>query len=378
MKTIKNILLLLAIAISGSVRAQVPPGSGLNPGHNIIQLALLLDVSGSMDGLINQAKTELWAVANEAAKASKKQFPARLEIALYEYGRSTNDVRAGYVKQLVGFTTDLDTLSKVLFALNTNGGDEYCGQVIAKSLEELQWRKSDSVFKVIFIAGNEEFTQGTVSYASSCSNAKEKGVLVNTIHCGDSMGGVNGQWHMGAIKGGGRYFYINSNATFADINTPYDSLIGIYNDSLNTTYISYGMRGMEYKTNQAVQDMNSKTMGKKAYLERASAKSKSSAYSNVHWDAVDAYRNDSNYLEKIWTSGVDSSLGVKNKEELKQLISRNEGNRGRFQTEISRLTQLRMEYIRDHTAEISKAKTLGEALAAAIREQAGKRGFEFL
>ena len=34
---------------------------------NLIQMAILLDTSGSMDGLIEQAKAQLWKIVNELA-----------------------------------------------------------------------------------------------------------------------------------------------------------------------------------------------------------------------------------------------------------------------------------------------------------------------
>src|SRR6188508_3121262 len=68
-----------------------------------IQVAILLDVSGSMDGLIEQAKAQLWNMVNTLGKAEcDGSIAPQIEIALYEYGRSTNDVKAGYVKLING------------------------------------------------------------------------------------------------------------------------------------------------------------------------------------------------------------------------------------------------------------------------------------
>ena len=345
---------------------------------NTIQLALLLDVSNSMDGLINQAKTELWSIVNEASTASKNGESTVLEIALYEYGKSSLPKEGGYMRKVLDFTTDLDTVSKALFGLNTNGGDEYCGQVIHESVEKLIWRDNDSVFKVIFIAGNEEFTQGTFHYKLACQNAIKKQIVVNTIHCGDSFVGVRQFWKQGAFEGKGRYFYINQNATFVDIDSPYDSLISLYNDSLNSTYIYYGSKGVDYKTNQVNQDKNTKTLNKKAYLERAKSKSKSKAYKNIHWDAVDAYQQDSNVVSKIYKSGIDQSIAVKDTGELKRLILEKSKKRTYYQLQIAKLSDLRNKYIVEvQSARKSKDMTLGEALASALRTQASLRGFKF-
>ncbi len=46
-----------------------PPITGTT--SNTIKIALLLDTSGSMSGLIEQAKSQLWTIVNELAFAKK-------------------------------------------------------------------------------------------------------------------------------------------------------------------------------------------------------------------------------------------------------------------------------------------------------------------
>jgi hypothetical protein len=163
-----------------------------------IQVAVLLDVSNSMDGLIEQAKAQLWNMVSVLGKANCNNITPSIEIALYEYGRPANDARAGYVKQINSFTGDLDQVSQNLFKLTTNGGDEFCGHVIYTSLTDLSWDTASANYKVIFIAGNEDFLQGDVSYTKACTEAKKKGVIVNTIYCGDRMQGIQEHWNLGS------------------------------------------------------------------------------------------------------------------------------------------------------------------------------------
>jgi hypothetical protein len=122
-----------------------------------IQVAILLDVSNSMDGLIRQAKAQLWNMVSTLEKVECSDGRPMMEIALYEYGRTDNDVKAGYVKRISGFTSDLDSLSVQLFALSTKGGEEYCGEVIKQAVADLSWDTTSGNYKVIFIAGNEDF-----------------------------------------------------------------------------------------------------------------------------------------------------------------------------------------------------------------------------
>ena len=55
------------------------------PANNKIKIALLLDTSSSMDGLIEQAKSQLWKLVNELSKFNYQNEKPELEIALYEY-----------------------------------------------------------------------------------------------------------------------------------------------------------------------------------------------------------------------------------------------------------------------------------------------------
>src|ERR1700752_2076139 len=90
-----------------------------------IQMAILLDTSNSMDGLINQARAQLWKIVNEFAKAKKGGVQPNLEVALFEYGNNSIGAGATYVRQVLPFTDDLDKVSEELFKLTTNGGEEY-------------------------------------------------------------------------------------------------------------------------------------------------------------------------------------------------------------------------------------------------------------
>jgi uncharacterized protein YegL len=74
-----------------------------------VQVAILLDVSGSMEGLINQAKAQLWNMVNTLGKARYGNEPPQIEISLFEYGRSTNNPQDGYTKLINNFISDLDS-----------------------------------------------------------------------------------------------------------------------------------------------------------------------------------------------------------------------------------------------------------------------------
>jgi hypothetical protein len=338
-----------------------------------IQVAVLLDVSNSMDGLIEQAKLQLWNMVSVMGKANCNGVNPSVEIALYEYGRTTNNEKQGYVKQINAFTGDLNSVSENLFKLTTDGGDEYCGQVIYTSLNELKWDGDTSNYKVIFIAGNEDFLQGHLSFTKACTLAKGKGVIVNTIYCGDKMQGIQEHWNLGGECGGGSFTNINSNAKLEDIATPYDDQLFTLNDQLNKTYIGYGTMGeTEYKKQESLDQMNT-SANKSAGLKRAYVKSKSNLYDNRNWDLVDAYKADSTVVHKIAANSLPDSLRNKSKKELLQIVNSKKTERSALQQQIETINKKREAFIIEERKKNSNTKTeanLETAIEQMIKQQA--------
>ena len=60
-----------------------------------IQVAILLDTSNSMDGLIDQAKSRLWNIVNTLTTLKFKGKTPEIEIALYEYGNNNLSSKSG-------------------------------------------------------------------------------------------------------------------------------------------------------------------------------------------------------------------------------------------------------------------------------------------
>ena len=338
-----------------------------------IQVAILLDVSNSMDGLIDQARAQLWNMVSTMGKAKCNNAVPQIEIALYEYGRSTNDKAVGYVKQISPFSSDLDKLSKSLFGLTTNGGDEFCGHVIFTSMKELSWDEAESSYKVIFIAGNEDFLQGDIHYSKACEEAKKKGVIVNTIYCGDKAQGIREHWNLGSECGGGSFTNINQDSKTEEIPTPYDSTIFALNDKLNSTYISYGYSGAGNLAQQNEVDYLNFKMSKTIALKRAAVKGNSKLYDNTSWDLVDANGKDEKFIDRLDPKILPDSLKNKNKEEIKKIVQEKSLQRASIQQKISDNNTLREAYITDEKkkkATLNNSPTMESEVEKIIKEQA--------
>ncbi|MEO0526058.1 MAG: vWA domain-containing protein [Bacteroidota bacterium] len=346
------------------------------PSKHFVKIALLLDTSNSMDGLINQAKAQLWDIVNKFshAKCGNEERP-QLQIALYQYGNDGLSSKEGYIQQVIGFSSDLDEISEKLFSLTTNGGEEYCGAVIQTSLKQLEWGKNPDNLKMIFIAGNEPFSQGKLKYKDAVTNAKEKDIVVNTIFCGNYEQGISSDWKKGATLTGGEYMAIDHNKRVVHIDTPYDDIIIQLNSKLNSTYISYGALGASKIRMQKDQDTNAEALEEAVIVKRAVSKS-SRLYNNSTWDLVDASEDDEFDLSKLEKNQLPQELQAMSEKEIVKHISKKKEERGRIQKEIQELNKKREAYIAKNQKEGSEGE-LENAMLSAIKRQAAKKNYRW-
>jgi len=339
-----------------------------------IQVALLLDTSSSMDGLIDQAKSRLWDIVNTLTTLKFQGKTPTVEIALYEYGNNGLSEKSDFIRQVTPMTTDLDLLSEVLFTLRTNGGLEYCGAVIQEAVNKLDWGNKKSDMKLIYIAGNEEFNQGKISYKEAISSALSKGIYVNTIYCGDNKSGIRELWKDGADCGQGKYFNIDYSNKVQYISTPYDDKISEYNIRLNSTYIAYGSKGAEKQMNQARQDENAKSISKENHTARTISKSKV-IYKNESWDLVDLY-DEKQSLKEISKNDLPKELKDKSETEIKAVIEDKKKERANIQKEIADLAKKRQEYIDNESKKENNGEDdLGKAINASVIAFAKVKGY---
>ncbi len=364
-------MLSMTVNTNSAIDVKAAHTENTDDGNVIIQLALLLDTSGSMSGLIEQTKSQLWKIANELSTFQKNGQTPRLQIALYEYG-ANGPIYNGYMRQISGFTTDMDKISEELFALHTSGSKEYCGMVIQRSLDELEWTNNTGNLHVIYIAGNESFAQGGVSYQSATEAARAKDVIVNTIFCGASEQGISLQWKDGAISAGGDYASIDHNQKTVYVETPFDKQIAELNKRLNTTYISYGKEGRSYMQNQVAQDNNAANYSISNIAERAKFKT-SKNYSNEKWDLVDAYKKDKKIITK--TNELPEELQGKSEQEIEAAIQQKSEERTEIQAQIQSLSQQRTAYIAQKSTTNDEVSSLENSMLQSVKKQARRKGF---
>jgi hypothetical protein len=241
---------------------------------------------------------------------------------------------------------------------------------------QLLWSESNKDLKMIFIAGNEPFTQGSVNYKESCKNSIAKRIIVNTIFCGNQQEGIETFWKDGADLADGKYMNIDQDVKEAYIASPYDDDIVKLNNKLNATYVSYGQQGKKMKERQVTQDNNASGASENAKINRAVSKSQA-VYNNESWDLVDAYKQDDKKLETLKDEELPDELKGKNKDERKKYIEGKQNEREKIQKEINELNDKRTKYVNDQKKNNALENTLDAVMIKTVREQAQKKNYKF-
>ncbi len=379
MKATKAIALLLVLAVFG--RANAADEKAVDKGDKPkIQMAILLDTSGSMKGLLNQARTQLWSIVNEFTTAKRNGKQPVLEVALYEYGHASLGAKNGFMRQIVPMTDNLDKVSEELFKLVTGGSAEFCGQAIDKAASKLKWSESHKDLKCIFIAGNEEFTQGPVDYRAACKTAANKGITVSTIYCGAKQEGVANMWLEASKLADGSFSNIDQNRKVPNVVAPQDNELAKLNVRLNTTYVAYGSdkKRMESVQRQVAQDGNAAKSNPIANNSRIQFKA-SHLYNNAGWDLCDAITHKRVKLEDLKEDQLPEALRKMSVEERKKYIADKIAQRKAIQAEITKLSKLRATYVANEMKRLSVNldDTLDAAVVGAAREQAVVKEFSF-
>lgn len=357
-----------------------------------IDLVLCLDVSGSMNGLIDSAKLRLWDIVNELARL--KPTP-HLRVALYSYGATNHPAETGWVRKEIDLTEDLDDVYKALNTLRIGGGTELCARVSKAALDEQKWSPHKEALRLMFVCGNEPVDQDKqVSLEDVATKARQANVIINTIYCGPAAHPEAAGWARFATLAGGQYMNIDQNRASRQtlVKTEYDEQILKLGEELNKTYVAYGKDGQAKAANQLAQDRNAFGAGgglakgggaggfapPAAAIERSVTKA-SPLYRNATWDLVDRMNETDFDLASIKEDDLPEELKKLKPEERLAYLKKKAAERAELQKKITELSLKRQKKIEEELARLPRTepeKAFDEALKGVIRDQAKAKGFE--
>lgn len=369
---------LAALALVGTQVARANPVPQEKP--KTIDVAVLLDTSGSMDGLIESAKIKLWTIVNDLAKI---QPTPNLRVGLYQYGNDGFSKESGWVRIESELTNDLDEVYKKLNAFRTNGGTELVARVTQAALKDLKWSEEPGSLKLIFVCGNEPADQDKeVSLDVVAEMAKKQGVFVNTIYCGPKNSPEANLWKEFAKMCGGKYNNIDQNRAAQEVSipTPFDKDLNVLNEDLNKTYVCYGKEADAKKANQVAQDGNARGLAnQEANFGRIGSKA-SGLYRCDSWDLVDRMKNDPKFdIKTVKEDELSDELKKLKPEEREAYIKKKGEEREAVRKKINDINVKRSAFIAEEMKKQPKSeqeKAFDTAVKATLREQAATKGIQ--
>ncbi len=342
-----------------------------------IDVVVCLDVSGSMNGLVESARAKLWDIVNNLGKI--KPTP-NLRVSLYSYGHQTYSKESGWVRQEIGLTDDLDTVYKKLFALTLNGGTELVARVVKTSLEKENWSKKKNALRIIFVCGNESASQDKQnSLADVAKLAVKNDVVVNTIYCTSPSFREDKGWAQLSALAEGSHARIDQNKGIVRIATPHDKKLAELSGKLNTTYLACGNEKLrkDVKAQQSAQDRNAARSGGGVAAGRALSKA-SALYRNARWDLVDRYKLDPKKFDitKIPVEHLPKEMQKMKPAERVAHIKKMLAKRKEIQDEIKKLSVLREQYRQKEMKKrnLKTDKAFDAAINKALESQASRKG----
>ena len=357
----------------------VPADAGAPSAHAaapVVELAICLDTSGSMSGLIETAKQRLWAIVNDLALAEPTP---QLRVALLTFGNDGHEESDGWVRVHTGFTTDLDLVSQELFSLSTNGGTELVGRVMNASLQKLSWTESPQALKLMVVAGNESADQDqVVSFRDASASAIARDIMVSAIYCGGDADAEAPGWKEVALLADGYFAVLDHNAAPLAIETPFDGRLGELSTALNGTYLPYGELGEIACQNQWTQDANAAGLNGAVVAQRAATKA-GKLYQTAHWDLVDACKQEGFVLADVKEEDLPEAMRAMTAEERAAHVAAMDAERTRLQAEVTELTRKRDAMVLEarRSAGQGQDDAFDRAIRVALRARAEAKGLRF-
>ncbi len=235
---------ILAAAGMFIAAAAVPHGvlaaAGLPAARPRVEVAFVLDSTGSMGGLIEGAKQKIWSIANSII-AQKPTPEVRIGLVTY---RDRGDE---YVTKKYDITGDIDTVFKDLQSFSADGGGddpESVNEALHVAVTGLSWTADRNVLKIIFLVGDyppHMDYRDDVKYPESCRLAVKKGLIINTVQCGD-VPQTTPVWQEIARLSEGSFVALAQSGNMTAIATPFDEEIAKVSAALGATVVPYGDR----------------------------------------------------------------------------------------------------------------------------------------
>jgi len=344
-----------------------------------VDVVFVLDTTGSMGGLIQTAKEKIWSIATTMASA--QQTP-EIRIGLVAY----RDKGDAYVTRVVDLSDDLDSVYATLMDFEASGGGdtpESVNRALHDAVHNISWSQQDQAYQVIFLVGDAppHMDYNEVQYPEIVASANEKGIVVNTIQCGEIPSAVT-PWTQIASLGHGAFFQVEQAGGAVAYTTPYDEEIAALSARLDDTRLYFGseeekekMHGKIAATLKLNEGASSAARARRGVFNTSAGGRANLLGENELVAAVESGTVD---LDKLEEDALPEALKPMSSAEQEAYVVGLSEERADLQRQIKELSQSRDGYIAKKVDEAGGLKdSLDQKLYDAVKEQAGEAGLDY-
>lgn len=164
----------------------VRPTAAAPPEAPRIEVAFVLDATGSMGPYIDEARQRIRAIADDLATG--EPAPA-VRFALVAYRDRGDD----FVTRVGDFSADIDRMRARLDRTQAAGGGDHPEAVLEglhAAVTELAWSEDPEVLKLVYLIGDApaQHYAGGPTEAEVAAAARARGIVLHTIACGGNLG----------------------------------------------------------------------------------------------------------------------------------------------------------------------------------------------
>jgi hypothetical protein len=265
------------------------------------------------------------------------------------------------------------------------GGDtpESVNKALYDAVHQMSWSARDQAYQVIFLVGDAppHMDYNEARYPEIVAAAAEKGIVVNTIQCGD-LPVTAGPWTSIANLGNGSFFQVEQAGSAVAYATPFDDEIASLSAQLDATRLWYGSKEERERkqaetaeVEEVIVSASTAAKARRGIFNAAPAGRENLLGEN---ELVDAVTRGDVSLEELDADDMPEPLKPMAPEAQAAYIGQLASERADLQKKIRQLAEDRDSFIAQKVEEAGGLdSSLDKRLYEAVREQAGKAGLEY-
>lgn len=340
---------------------------GLAQARPRVEVAFVLDTTGSMGGLIDGAKRRIWSIAERIGDGRPRPD---LRIALVGY-RDEGDV---YVTRVHDLTSDMDEVYQNLMSFRAEGGGdtpEHVSAALSDAVHRVSWSQGSGL-RIIFLVGDApphmDYQDG-FDYRRHVGEARQRAIAVETVQCGGDPETTQ-VWREIAGLGGGRFAMIDGEGGMPARVTPVDADLARLNADLSSTVVAAGSARERAETARKIE-------GRAAMpspMAAAAAPYFAKAERLVEKDLVDLPEPDQKKAVAALSREATAPAELKGKTEAEAVayLKAQKERRAKIQSRILELQKQREEHL--NGARGANTDAFDEQVVQALRKRAAEFG----